>query len=206
MTFGKISLPFVTLVIIDLRYVMGIFVSNHWLEDVTGVDKLYSSSILTTTELSLAVCIASCSNVTKLLTYNDSSGECSCLNCKTIASTKPGNRLWNRELGGFVYNAQLGWYTRLFLTIKKTHSEAEAFCGCLGGRLLVLDSSEKFDYIAGLMDLQGIPIHVGATDEATEGIFLWSTGTAITENWKRGEPNDGKGAEDCAVLKKPELS
>ena len=42
---------------------------------------------------------------------------------------------------------------------------------------------------------------IGFSDGGSEGTFSWSSGeaTAFT-NWRSGEPNNGNGDEDCAVI------
>ncbi|XP_021363257.1 C-type lectin domain family 4 member D-like [Mizuhopecten yessoensis] len=111
-----------------------------------------------------------------------------------------GNRLWNRLFDGFLYNAQLEWHIGLFLNIKKTQAEAESFCGTLEGRLAVLDTDEKLNYVLGLSDYQaGRFIFVGATDEETERMFVWSNGANLTTNWYTNEPNRYRD-ENCVAI------
>ena len=44
---------------------------------------------------------------------------------------------------------------------------------------------------------------VGLTDEATENKWRWVNGELVLQNqtvWKKGEPNNDKGNEDCGAL------
>ena len=44
-------------------------------------------------------------------------------------------------------------------------------------------------------------VWIGATDAASEGNWQWTGGASFDfDNWRSGEPNNGSGSEDCAVI------
>lgn len=44
-------------------------------------------------------------------------------------------------------------------------------------------------------------VYIGLDDQKTEGTFSWIDGTPFTfKNWAPKEPNNHKGAEDCAEV------
>ncbi|XP_060063619.1 hemolymph lipopolysaccharide-binding protein-like [Ylistrum balloti] len=173
----------------------------NWVEDKSEANRLYNSS-LTTTLASLITCTAACSNAIDCTaaTYNNSTKECNCINNTTSFTSQLGNMLWRRKFDGFIFDAQLGWYIRLFVNTSHTHAEAESVCGNHGARLAVLDTSDKLSYVTGLPDYRpDIFCYVGAMDEQSDGLFTWSTGTSVT-NWMLDEPNGLHLDEDCVAI------
>jgi len=80
---------------------------------------------------------------------------------------------------------------------------ARTTCEALGpGALLASpQSATENQLIAGLIGTADA--HLGATDEVTEGTFVWDDGTAVVlTSWNTGEPNNGAGGgdEDCMVM------
>ncbi|CAL8385929.1 unnamed protein product [Gadus morhua 'NCC'] len=58
--------------------------------------------------------------------------------------------------------------------------------------LVVVDSKEEMDFISRYED----KIWLGATDEASEGLWRWVDGTVLSvdnPSWRRGKPDGGKG-------------
>ncbi len=85
-----------------------------------------------------------------------------------------------------------------------TRSAAQAACLALGATLVNITSEAQQTIVAQLATNfpPGKPdMWIGATDETTEGTFLWADGSAITySHWRAGEPNNGAGGEDCTVI------
>jgi hypothetical protein len=86
------------------------------------------------------------------------------------------------------------------------HSSARAHCQRLGGDLASIRSATENDEVVALMMLaeNDLPpnsgAHLGFTDVAVEGEFVWTDGTAADyTNWGDGEPNDSScsGDSDC---------
>ncbi|XP_033756166.1 brevican core protein-like [Pecten maximus] len=162
-----------------------------WVEDEASTGQLYRPSLLTSTTDSLVGCLTICSSTVKHKgsTYNTETRECNCLDGNVSVTSHPGNRLWNRQFEGF-FNLQLGWYIKLFANMQMSQSQAEAFCGTLGARLAILDTNEKVDYVTALPDYPADRfVFVGATDKATERMFLWSNGANANHiRWGHGDP------------------
>ncbi|MEJ7600998.1 MAG: lectin-like protein [Kofleriaceae bacterium] len=82
-----------------------------------------------------------------------------------------------------------------------TYADAAAACVAFGSQLAIVNTSERDALartLAGATDL-----FIGLTDQATEGAFVWSDGTAVGyTNFYLNEPNDGSGVypEDCIVI------
>ena len=93
----------------------------------------------------------------------------------------------------------LSCYTLVYK--KLTWSSAEGYCNELGGHLASVHSSEENDFIFGLVDKQ--KVWIGANDLNTEGVWVWSDGSAFDyRKWRSGEPNNmGKEGENCGHLK-----
>jgi hypothetical protein len=87
-----------------------------------------------------------------------------------------------------------------------TWQEAKADAEAKGGRLAVLDTQEKIDASnAYLQELGEWPfLHLGLTDEASEGNWEWIDGSPLTaQNWADTEPNSNNSVfdEDYAVMR-----
>jgi hypothetical protein len=85
-----------------------------------------------------------------------------------------------------------------------TRTAAQAACLALGATLANISSEAQQTIVAELASNYpaGRPdLWIGATDETTEGTYQWSDGSAITySHWRAGEPNNGGGIENCAVI------
>jgi hypothetical protein len=77
---------------------------------------------------------------------------------------------------------------------------AEADCESDGGHLSVVDSPAENTFLFGLLSPTSQP-WIGASDDVTEGTFLWVTGASVgTGMWSAGEPSNMGGVEDCASM------
>ena len=66
-------------------------------------------------------------------------------------------------------------------------------CAELGGHLAVVDSKAEDEFLASISRSH---VWLGATDEETEGEWLWLDGSRLTySNWDAGEPNNAAGPE-----------
>ena len=85
--------------------------------------------------------------------------------------------------------------------IDMTWKDAKAYCEGLGGHLAIINSSGKQKFVESLIKNSNRQIFwLGATDEATEGIWKWIDGSNIVySNWSPGEPNNS-GSEDYLVI------
>jgi VCBS repeat-containing protein len=90
--------------------------------------------------------------------------------------------------------------TYLILQDGLSRAEAEAQAAALGGTLLRIDSQAEQDWVtANIWNQQAI--YLDASDAATEGVWVDSDGTPLAyTNWMPGEPNDGGGNQDYALL------
>jgi len=122
-----------------------------------------------------------------------------------------GTAVVTKTFGSSVYEVyQPG---RLFADVKQ-FAESQSLNG-VKGHLLTINSKEENDAVFELMkDTAIAEVWLGASDEASEGIWTWvsgpESGTVFYEegkptnhfiNWKAGEPNN-VGKEDCATFTK----
>ncbi len=93
-----------------------------------------------------------------------------------------------------------------------TWSEAEAAAVALGGHLASITSAAEAEFIQQTFRVSSQvnpgEYFIGLNDRSTEGTFVWTTGEPFTDpadfadfGTGFGEPNDGDGREDVAVLK-----
>jgi hypothetical protein len=94
---------------------------------------------------------------------------------------------------------QGNWY-RVYLGNMCWRS-AEARCAQLGGRLVVIPNQKTQDFLAKLAN--GRSMWIGATNERTNGVWVWSDGSKMTFSaWMRGQPSGFKSKEFYAVMGK----
>jgi len=84
-----------------------------------------------------------------------------------------------------------------------TAAENEAIS--LGGHLVAINSVEEQNFLVATYlsgaDATTKSYWIGINDQATEGVFVWSSGDPVTyTNWHSGEPNNFRGTEDYGVL------
>jgi len=72
--------------------------------------------------------------------------------------------------------------------------EARDYCAALDGHLVTIDSLAENQFVFDLLPWSWL----GATDEVSEGTWLWVTGEPWNyENWADGEPNNCCPPENC---------
>jgi hypothetical protein len=80
----------------------------------------------------------------------------------------------------------------------RTWDEAEADCVTQGGHLISVHNQATQDFLAAnAFGIAGGDWWIGLNDLLSEGLFVWSDGTAVDFTaWNGGEPNNA-GNEDC---------
>ncbi|KAJ8361898.1 hypothetical protein AAFF_G00414080 [Aldrovandia affinis] len=97
-----------------------------------------------------------------------------------------------------------GWEQRnstcyYFSIERKSWNASRIDCLKQGADLVIIESEEEQDFIS--KHTIGGGYWIGLSDSETEGTWLWVDGTPLQKDkafWKRGQPNDYYGAEDCA--------
>jgi len=88
----------------------------------------------------------------------------------------------------------------MYFTGPATWTDAVSACAALGPNAYIATSTDPLEngVIAHLAALDDV--WIGASDSATEDVWLWDTGEPMPyTNWRSGEPNDSNG-EDCMIL------
>ena len=77
-------------------------------------------------------------------------------------------------------------------------NSAQADCASKGAHLAVIDDATENAHVAGLSTTH---FWIGATDQTTEGVWVWVTGGAVAgfTAWRSGQPNDD-GGQDCGEM------
>jgi hypothetical protein len=85
-----------------------------------------------------------------------------------------------------------------------TWNDARAFCLSMGHDLPSIKSAAQNQAIVAALSagVTGeLSIHIGASDSAQEGSFVWPDVSPLTyTNWYASQPNDSWGAQDCVEL------
>ena len=88
----------------------------------------------------------------------------------------------------------------VFFATPQLYEAARASCEALPAHLAKIENQEQETLIEGL---RTVDAYLAATDQVTEGTFLWHDGTPLSyTHWRANEPNNGNGQyeEDCVVI------
>lgn len=102
--------------------------------------------------------------------------------------------------GGDTHAADSQGNCYLFFTGPKLYADAKADCEMRMAHLAKITNQEQETLVESLRTIDAF---LGATDQVTEGTYLWFDGTPLTyTHWRANEPNNGNGAyqEDCMIL------
>lgn len=81
-----------------------------------------------------------------------------------------------------------------------TWHQAKVDAESRGGHLATINSQAEFDYVASLGVLPPSGYWLGATDAASEGVWVWVTGEPVEfSRWIAGEPNNAQGVENYLI-------
>ncbi|XP_020351620.1 C-type lectin domain family 4 member E-like [Oncorhynchus kisutch] len=84
-------------------------------------------------------------------------------------------------------------------TESKTWTESRADCIRGGADLVIINSREEQAFLNKME--KDVHFWIGLTDSEMEGFWKWVDGTtSATTFWRRGEPNNTDGEEDCVVF------
>ena len=100
-----------------------------------------------------------------------------------------------------VVNAADG-HCYMFFRTPATWAAADGTCKQIGAHLATSTTAAENDVILSLGDAALEDAWLGASDDQTEGTWLWTTGETVDyDNWRDMEPNDnGMLGEDCMVI------
>lgn len=83
-----------------------------------------------------------------------------------------------------------------YSTTARTYNNAQNACAALGGHLATVSSASIQSVLSAMSSFAWI----GLSDAASENVFRWLDGTALSyTNWAVGQPNGGAG-ENCGYL------
>jgi hypothetical protein len=106
---------------------------------------------------------------------------------------------WSSALGGNDH-----WYDLTLAPLTWHDADSMATSSVydgVRGYLVSIQSQAENDFLVQTFGSLDTSYWIGFTDEAQEGIWVWSSGeTGSYTNWDPGEPNNLWGGEDCAVL------
>jgi hypothetical protein len=91
-----------------------------------------------------------------------------------------------------------------FFISDQSFSGANAFADAVarGGFVATISDASQNAFIANALQANGISeAHIGYSDAASEGNFVWQDGSTSTyENWQPGEPSNTDGGEDYVTI------
>ncbi len=81
-----------------------------------------------------------------------------------------------------------------------TWQEAKADAETRGGRLAVLNTQAKINYVKSYLTPSDSSVYIGLTDEVQEGQWKWITGEVLeSNNWLNNQPGGGT-SENYAII------
>ena len=97
------------------------------------------------------------------------------------------------------------WDSSCYYLVQQSmsQSDASAACNVLGSHLAVITSAAENAAITNYLQTTGYTnwVHLGATDNAVEGTYVWETGEAFVYlGWEIGQPQGGS-SENCCVTR-----
>ena len=91
-----------------------------------------------------------------------------------------------------------------FFISNETYSGASAFADAVarGGFVATVNNASLNSFLANALSSNGISnAHIGYSDAASEGSFVWQDGSSSTyTNWQSGEPSNTNGIEDYVAI------
>ena len=95
---------------------------------------------------------------------------------------------------------QVGGY--IVCPTKANYLQAVAACSVMDAALATLETQQEAAQLGTLVhSLTEESVHIGLSDEETEGEWLWLDGSPLTyDPWSHGEPNDFGLGENCVAM------
>ena len=91
------------------------------------------------------------------------------------------------------------WYRVYFE--KLSWPNARQKCTAFGGQLVTVPNAATWEFVKTLA--KGPLLWLGATDEATQGVWKWVDGTPVVFSaWETGQPDNAAGTQHYAVMDK----
>ncbi len=104
-----------------------------------------------------------------------------------------------QALNGFIYMGRYNGHQYYCSLGKATWPEASAIAQSLGGYLATINDATENRLLANF--LAGQSAHIGLSDKASEGRFVWSNGERVTfQNWHTNQPDNLSGAQDYVMM------
>ncbi|KAI9545618.1 hypothetical protein NQZ68_035023 [Dissostichus eleginoides] len=132
-----------------------------------------------------------------------------------VKPCKPESK-WPEGIRGSCKRCPDGWEPHggkcyHFSINKATWTRSRAECRCKGGYLVKIESREEQAFLEQKVRVQMTEeedkFWIGLTDSGTEGVWLWTDGSALDSGlsfWSKGEPDNYKGidtmGENCARM------
>lgn len=131
------------------------------------------------------------------ISVNASEGSCGEIVNFPFPSTTDNCTAFSGVLTGFSYLGELNNHTYYYSNAGANATVAMQNAIDKGGHLVTITSQAENDFI----DSKVGSIWIGLNDAATEGVFAWVNGEAVSyTNWNGGEPNDYGSGEDYAEM------